>query len=191
MIKNTNVSWIIKAHPANTVKNLRDNKINRSELDAIKEVVNTLPDHIQFVDAKDSTSTLSFFKSIDYCVTVRGTVGIEAACWGVPVLTAGSGRFDKIGFTIDHNSTQSYLKSLKKIEEIKRIDNKRKKLAIAFGYNLFCKRIFPTKNIKFIFRRNKECTMTFIVKSQKIFDEKNLISLAEWIENNNEDYFRE
>ena len=102
MIENKRLNWVIKAHPANSVKDYREK--NKSELDAINEVVNKLPEHIKFIDCDDSTSTISYFDFIDYCLTVRGTVGIEAACWGIPVITAGSGRYDNIGFTIDHKS---------------------------------------------------------------------------------------
>ena len=44
---------------------------------------------------------LFFFQNIDFALTVRGTVGCELACYGVPVITAGTGRYSHQGFTVD------------------------------------------------------------------------------------------
>ena len=39
MIENKKLNWVIKAHPANSVKDYRDKKKNKSELDAIKKLL--------------------------------------------------------------------------------------------------------------------------------------------------------
>ena len=191
MIKNKEINWIIKAHPANSVKDYRDKKKNKSELDAIHEVVKKLPEHIKFIDCDDSTSTISYFEFIDYCLTVRGTVGIEAACWGVPVITAGSGRYDNIGFTLDHSSKTSYLRTLNNILEIKKYDDSKKNLAIAFAHRLFCRRVFETKNIKFSFIRDQNFTLSANLNTDDIYDLENLEMLSKWLENNDEDYIND
>ena len=36
---------------------------------------------------------IHLFKVIDYGITVRGTIGIELPCFGIPVITAGTGRY--------------------------------------------------------------------------------------------------
>ena len=191
MIENKRLNWVIKAHPANSVKDYRDKKKNKSELDAINEVVNKLPEHIKFIDCDDSTSTISYFDFIDYCLTVRGTVGIEAACWGIPVITAGSGRYDNIGFTIDHKSKKSYQRTLKNILKIEKYNNSKRNLAIAFAHELFCKRIFKTKNINFSFKRDLNFSLNADVNADEVYDSKNLETLSKWLENNDEDYIND
>jgi hypothetical protein len=61
-------------------------------------------------------STYSFFELTDYCLTVRGTIGIEMACYGVPVLTAGTGRYSHLGFTIDSGTREEYLNRVTQID---------------------------------------------------------------------------
>ena len=46
-------------------------------------------------------STRSIFGVTDYGITIRGSVGFELPCFGVPVLTAGTGFYSGRGFTID------------------------------------------------------------------------------------------
>lgn len=188
MIKNDKVNWIIKAHPANIVKDSRDNKKNKSELQAINEITKNLPNHIKFVDAHDPISTLSFLKIIDYCITVRGTVGIESACFGVPVLTAGTGRYDGVGFTIDHKTQHSYLNSLRNIQKIKKYKKTQVNLALKFAHTLFCRRVFSTSNIKFFFERNENFSMNFKIEGIEVYNSKNIKTLSKWLENNDEDY---
>ena len=45
-----------------------------------------------------SVSTFSLIRLMDYCLTVRGTVGLRSTIFGKLVLTAGAGRYDKFGF---------------------------------------------------------------------------------------------
>jgi hypothetical protein len=43
-------------------------------------------------------STLSLYRFADYGVTVRGTPGLEIACFGKPAFTAGTGTYAGLGF---------------------------------------------------------------------------------------------
>ena len=82
-------------------------------------------------------------------MTVRGTVGIEATCFGIPVITAGTGRYDGNGFTIDHKSKKDYISTIRNIDKIKKYSKQTTNKAILFAYTLFCKKSFSTQNIKF------------------------------------------
>lgn len=115
---------------------------------------------------------------IDYCLTVRGTVGIEAACCGMPVITAGSGRYDNIDFTIDHKSKQSYKKTLDNILKIKKNNNSKSYLAIAFAHSLFCKKTFEIKNINLTFKRDKNFTLNADLNTYDVYNPVNLKSLS-------------
>ena len=89
--KNRDVNWIVKVHPANIVKNIRDGvHAEHSELTTIKQKIGKLPDHVKLIKANTKISTFSILQTVDACITVRGTIGIEAACLGLPVLTAVS-----------------------------------------------------------------------------------------------------
>ena len=78
------------------------------------------------LDAYTDISTLSLYEIADYCLTVRGTTGIEGACFGCNVLTAGTGRYDGKGFTIDSKSPSEYLKKIENIHQISVMSTEKK-----------------------------------------------------------------
>lgn len=80
-----------------------------TELNLIQRKIGALPRHVKILPADTDVSTYSLFQSIDFGVTVRGTVGMELACFGVPCLTAGTGRYARLGFTVDSSSVAEYL----------------------------------------------------------------------------------
>ena len=88
-------------------------------------------------------SPLSFFQGTDYAITVRGTIGIEAPVYGVTTLTAGTGRYSGLGFTVDSNSQDEYLKRIRKLNDVPMIEFNSVKLAQIFASTLFNLR--PTK----------------------------------------------
>ena len=55
-------------------------------------------------------------KWCDAVVTVRGTVGLEALLYETTVLTAGTGRYDRKGGTLDFNNKSDYLSAIKNID---------------------------------------------------------------------------
>ena len=59
----------------------------------IRERVGELPPHVRVLPPETKISTLSLFRSIDAGITVRGSIGYELPCFGVPVVTAGTGRY--------------------------------------------------------------------------------------------------
>jgi len=68
---------------------------------------------------------------------VRGTIGIEMACHGVPVVTAGTGRYSHFGFTIDSASAEEYLRRLANIQDVPQMTDDQTQLARRFAYALF------------------------------------------------------
>ena len=57
---------------------------------------------------------------MDYCLTVWGIIGIGAATHRIPVMTAGTGRYHGLGFTIDSQTKKEYKSRLLNIEKNKR-----------------------------------------------------------------------
>ena len=54
---------------------------------------------------------------------MRGSIGYELPCFGVPVVTAGTGRYSGFDFTLDHDSAESYLSTLARLETVPRLDS--------------------------------------------------------------------
>src|SRR5437764_1483727 len=112
---NPRVNWIVKLHPANVWKLKREGLEEvRDEEDALRD----LPPHVAVVPPDSDLSTRSIFGVTDYAITIRGSVGFELPCFGVPVLTAGTGFYSGRGFTIDSATSEEYLRRLGAIERI-------------------------------------------------------------------------
>ena len=149
---NPRVNWIIKVHPANQVKNVRDGvRGDYAEVIALRRAIGSLPPHIVVMPAESEINNYSLFPLIDYGVTVRGTIGIETASFGIPVLTAGTGRYDHRGFTIDSESPHEYLDRLRRIHELPPLLPAQRELAERFAYGVFVLRPFALKTLTFEF----------------------------------------
>jgi len=138
------VNWILKIHPANIYRNAKSGYVGEyGELLSIKNHFDKVPDFLKIVYPDDPISPLSFFQGTDYAITVRGTIGIEAPVYGVTTLTAGSGRYSDLGFTIDSNSKEEYLQRIRKLNDVPTIDADSIRLAQIFASTLFNAR--PTR----------------------------------------------
>ena len=115
---NDRVNWIVKVHPDYVwkMKHLGADAKAR-DLDAISQEFGRLPEHITLMRPDTDISTFSLFDVADYCITVRGTIGIEMPCFGIPVITAGTGRYSGLGFTIEPSTREDYVALLQRIEE--------------------------------------------------------------------------
>jgi hypothetical protein len=135
---NDRVNWIVKLHPANVWKRKRDNVTgDLDELVAIRERVGELPAHVRVLKPDSDLSARSVFDVTDVGVTIRGSVGFELPCFGVPVLTAGTGFYSGRGFTVDSASTEEYLARLRTIEETPPLTDGEVLLAKKHAYALF------------------------------------------------------
>jgi hypothetical protein len=135
---NPRLNWLVKLHP-DLVWKLRYEGYTGELRDvmAMRSAVGSLPAHVKIVPPETDISTYSFFGVTDYCLTVRGTIGIEMACHGVPVLTAGSGRYSGLGFTIDSASAGEYLDRLARLESLPALSPAQRELSRRFAYVLF------------------------------------------------------
>lgn len=136
--KNDKVNWVIKIHPAHIGKSVREGfRMEPSEVITLRQNFGELPAHIFTIPAKTDISTASLFPVMDYCITVRGRVGIEAARHGIPVLTAGRGSYDHKGFTVDPESRQEYVEKLVNIQAIPRLSDSQRELGERFAYGFY------------------------------------------------------
>jgi hypothetical protein len=138
--ENTDVNWIVKLHPANVLKLKQKGDISRpSELIALQKL-GELPPHIKILRADTDINTWSLYSVIDYGLTVRGTVGYELPCFGIPVLTAGTGAYSGFGFTIDSATKQEYLEHLRHIKTIPKPTQEQTELARKHAYYVLLQR---------------------------------------------------
>jgi hypothetical protein len=136
--KNMAVNWVLKLHPANRVRNLRMGYSGEyGEIQALRNAFGELPAFLHIVYPEDKVSPMSFFQISDCGITVRGTVGIELPCFGVPILTAGTGRYSGKGFTCDSESIDEYLNRIRTIHEIKPLSLAQTRLAQMYAYFVF------------------------------------------------------
>jgi hypothetical protein len=155
--ENDRVDWIVKLHPANVWKQRRDGfEGEGSELEILRERIGELPPHVRVVRAGSDISTRSIFDLADYGITIRGSVGFELPCFGVPVLTAGTGFYAGRGFTVDSATAGEYLERLRRIDELPPLSADQTLLAKKHAYALF--RLRPTRFTSFtsIFRPLEE-----------------------------------
>jgi hypothetical protein len=135
---NTRLEWVVKLHPAHLVKAKQNKDASRpSELEVIDRYFGRLPAHVKLVYPDTELSTYSLFEVADYTVTVRGTVGIESALFGVPVITAGTGRYDRRGFTLDSATRHEYLQKLATLETYPRLTPEQVEIAERYAYGVF------------------------------------------------------
>lgn len=189
---NTGVNWVVKIHPANLVKNARDGVgAEPSELMAIRSLGSPVPSHIRIIQPDSRMSTLSLYHVMDYCVTVRGTVGIEAASFGIPVFTAGTGRYDRRGFTIDSDTRAEYLDRLRRIQETPPLSADQRTLAERFAHGIFLARPFNLRTVTMEFQRDAKVSLHSVVhvpKGQDPAAAPDLRLLTEWIRSGTEDF---
>ena len=190
---NNKLNWIIKLHPANIVKLNRDGYDGELiEKITIKEHIGTLPEHIKILEPSTPINTYSIFNIMDYCITVRGTIGIEAAFFGIPVFTAGTGRYDNHGFTIDSHTREDYLEKIGRIQEYPPLTDEQRKFACRFACGTFIFRPFNMKSLNISYKNDKKATQQIQYRfesRQDLLNAEDVSSFGEWVVNSkDEDY---
>lgn len=189
---NNRLNWLIKVHPANLVKDIRDGFNGEpSEVLALRDRIGRLPAHVQVIPADTDITTLSLFEVTDYCLTVRGTVGMEAALLGKNVLTAGTGRYDRHGFTTDFDCREEYLARLATLEELGPPTPLMRERAERYSYGVFMCRPVRLKCLDFRFSKDAAATLVtgWTVRSvAELRKAPELVTIADWLRSGDEDY---
>jgi hypothetical protein len=120
--RNPAVNWVIKLHPANRWK-LEFEKVQGElgEIKMIRQHIGELPDHVKLLMPDAPYATPALFQLADAAVTVRGSIGVELPCYGIPVLTGGTGRYSGLGFTLDSQTKEEYLERLARVQDCPRL----------------------------------------------------------------------
>jgi Capsule polysaccharide biosynthesis protein len=192
---NPRLNWIVKLHP-DLIWKLKYEGFTGELRDvlSIRAGVGPLPPHVKIVRHDTDISTFSFFDITDYCLTVRGTIGIEMACHGVPVITGGTGRYSGLGFTTDSSTAAEYLALLSRIEELPPMEPRARELARRYAYTLFRRRPWHLRS----FRTEKSIEMVGhpldhnLVADVLTFDElaaaTDMQAFAAWVDSAAVDY---
>jgi hypothetical protein len=113
-----------------------------------REAIGEPPPHVAVVRPESDLSTRPIFGVTDYGITIRGSVGFELPCFGVPVLTAGTGFYSGRGFTVDLATPEECVARLRRIEEIPPLGPREVELARRHAYALF--RLRPLRFTSFL-----------------------------------------
>jgi hypothetical protein len=175
---NPRLNWLVKVHPANVGKSQWEGFAEEAaEARLLRERIGALPAHIRLLPADTKVRTHSLFSITDYCLTVRGTVGMEAARLGIPVLNAGGGRYDRRGFTMDPETREAYLDTVSRLGEVPRMTAQQQELADRYVYGYLLQRPLEWKSISFRCTEGKGSDGTWAVHPSS---EINLERAADW-----------
>jgi hypothetical protein len=170
--KNPNVDWYIKIHPSNLWRGELEYYHGGiyEEVRLIREFVGDLPDNVKLIYPDTPYSPYTWLQIADYGITVTGTSGIELGALGKAVVTAGTGRYEDVGFTINSASQKEYLDVLENIQECPLPDSSQKMLGKRFAYATFCMKPFTLDFLKAVPRMGKS----------EIFGSDDLVYLADF-----------
>lgn len=175
-LKNPNLNWIVKVHPANVWKMRQAGvSIVYNDVEALKEKYGRLPDNFHIILPEDNINPASLFAVTDVGLTIRGTVGIELPLWGIPCVTAGTGRYSGHGFTIDPQDLASYEKTLMNLHDVDKLDRTAVDLAKRFFWGLFKGRTWRSKLFECDYPSDDPSTHHIHLKSWRNFGDADMV----------------
>jgi hypothetical protein len=132
------VDWIVRVHPGE----LTDGSV-LSTGDIIRNAFPDLSGHIKVLWADSDINSYGLYRMIDGGITIFGTVGVELAAMGKPVILAGQAHYGGKGFTLDAGSQAEYLTLLDRAAGIRPLDAEQTALARRYAYWYFVQRQIP------------------------------------------------
>jgi hypothetical protein len=182
-VANPRVNWIVKTHPSNVYVVARGYApADRSELAVLQTRFPRLPDHVRLLEPDTRFSAWSLYERADYAVTVRGTPGIEMACFGKPSFTAGTGTYAGRGFTYDSESAPQYLERLATIDSYGPLTDEMTERARWYAYALFVRRPWLARSFAMAFDddRHEQLRRTLTLNARSIDEMRGYGDLEEW-----------
>jgi len=166
------------------------------EVRALKEAFGELPKHIKIMKADTPINTYSLFKGIDYGVTVRGTIGMELPCYGLPVVTAGTGRYSNRGFTIDPRTVDEYRHVLSTLQDQAPLDHTTVVAAQRYASATLFRKCWKISGVEIDFNQMNAPISSLRVNTRIIENDPDVLlgpdclgSVAAWIDGEEADYF--
>jgi hypothetical protein len=134
----TDTTWIIKIHPAERVFGTV-----RGVQQAISECFPKLPSHVRLIPAESGINTYGLLPLLNGGITIRGTVGLELAILGKPVILAGEAHYGAKGFTHDGHSREEYFALLRQASSLSPLSQDQIDLARRYAHNFLIERQIP------------------------------------------------
>lgn len=170
--KNPHVDWYVKIHPSNLWRGELEYFHGGvyEEVRLIREYVGALPDNVKLIYPDTPYSPYTWLQIADYGITVTGTSGIELGALGKAVVTAGTGRYEDVGFTINPKSQKEYFEILENIQKYPLPNPSQEELGKRFAYATFCMKPFTLDFLKPVPKSGKS----------KIYASDDLVYLADF-----------
>lgn len=146
---NPRIDWLIKVHPSNLWRGELNTllKGRYEEERVIEQAIGKLPPHVRIVPASTKINPYTWFQLADYGITVRGTSGLEMVALGKSVITAGTGRYEGNGFTVDPPSKDAYLDLLSRLPDLPGPTTEQWELAKRYAYSIFVLKPFTVPSL--------------------------------------------
>lgn len=148
--QNADVDWLVKVHPSNLwrgeLNTLLKGKYEEENL--LYNACGKLPPHVRIVTADTGINPYTWFQLADFGITVRGTSGLEMAALGKTVITAGTGRYEGNGFTIDPKSKDEYRDTLWNIQKLPKPTTRQIDLAKRYAHAIFVLKPFTVISLR-------------------------------------------
>ncbi len=155
-VANPAMDWIVKVHPVNVWRSRMDGTpMEQLESLAIDRAIGKLPPHVRLMRADTDINTYSLFGAVDYGLTVRGTIGMELPCFGIPTVTAGTGRYSGAGFTVDPATADEYRALLARLQDVPKLDQHAMRLARRYLWGTFFRRPIPMQSFVLDFNADR------------------------------------
>tara|TARA_B100000886_G_scaffold333211_2_gene286870 strand:- start:3655 stop:5166 length:1512 start_codon:yes stop_codon:yes gene_type:complete len=191
ILENTDSYIIIKDHPANLQKYAYDSQVYKSP---IKSYLNKLNKNYRkrylYLSPKTEISALNIINISNCILTVRGTIGVEAALFGKPVIFAGEGRYNGYGFGFFPKNIRAYHKLLLDFSRIDKQLSYLEKLNAASYLEILWERMtYYSKIISVSYPKNpnkKIFTSINTLNIKRTLDE--IKGLSEWLKDPKECY---
>ena len=140
MIELKDVNWIVRVHPSeNSIGSL----VNVGDL--VSRTFPSLPDHVKFLRHDAEINSYGLFQLIDGGITICGTIGVELAVLGKPVVIAGGGHYSHKGFSLDASSREQYFALLRNCKDLKPLTASQQELARRYAYSFLIERQIPLR----------------------------------------------
>lgn len=120
---------IIRCHPGE-----RTWGTNQSSESIVKSLYSgELPPSVRLIPAEDPTNTYGLMDFSDLGLVFTSTTGLEMACRGIPVITAGWVHYGQKGFTADPSTLEEFVSTLNRhLSEIAPLDPEKRELSYSY-----------------------------------------------------------
>jgi hypothetical protein len=126
---------VVRVHPAETRWGTRERA-----LDGVLDRLGRLPAHVRWIAPEQPLSSYALVDMSDLVLTYASTVGLEAACRGVPTAVAARTHYRGRGFTIDVESHEDMVVA---VREPAPMTPDRVDLAHRYAFTFFFRAMIP------------------------------------------------